>query len=216
MGDKQERIVRRNDRKNLIKDPTSDQLSDGYDEARKLVVLHEDPRNRRGYKEHELLPGVTKTSGDMIQGIVGQRLQGFRDVDAAEHLGTSQPNISRLEKNHPDAFAKAEVHLLQQAERKYLVNLWGVRSALSEAGPRMVKVLVDLAEDASLKENVRRSAATDVLNLAGVGYSRQSVGGKDGGITRGAANVFIQNIVDKEKEYAETVVVEAEDAEVIE
>ena len=215
MGEKQERIVRRNERKNLIQDATSDQLEEAYDEARKLVVLHEDPKIRRGNTDHELLPDVTKTSGDLIQAVVLMRIGRFRDVDIAKQLNTSQPNISRLEKNHPHAFAKAEMIALNHLKRKSLVNLESCRLMLSEAGPKFVKVLVDLAEDPDIKDNVRKDCAIAGLNLMGAGYARTSVGGRDSELNKGAASVFIQNIVEKEKAYAD-VTIDAEDAEIIE
>ena len=211
MAERKTRELTRNIRKDLIKDPSSDQLDDAYDEARKLVVLHEDPTTKAGNKPHLTLPGVTQRSGDIIFQVVGMRLQGFRDLDIAEKIGTSQPNISRLESTHPEAFAKAEIHTLTQAERKYKINLWGVRAALSEHAPQMIEVLAEIAMDPSMKENVRRQCAVDILNLTGVGNSRQTIGGKDSNLKAGAVNTFIQTIVEKEKEYSTVI-----DAEVVE
>lgn len=211
MVERKKKVNKRSDRKNLIHDPSSDQLTDAYEEARKLVVLHEDPTQKSDRSCHALLPGVNKLSGDLIQAVIALRIQGFRDVDIAQHLDTSQPNISRLESNHPEAFAKAEIHALTQMERKYKLTLWGVRAALTEAGPRLVQVLIDIAEDPTLKENVRKDAAIAGLNLMGVGYTRTTVGGKDSTLNPAAVNTYIQNVVNKKEEYATVI-----DAEVVE
>jgi len=80
----------------------------------------------------------------------------------------------------------------------------------------MVRVLAELAENPAVKENVRRQSAVDVLNLAGVGYSRQTIGGKDRDLQAGA-RTFIQNIVHGGKDLTLDQVVDAEveDAEVM-
>ena len=213
MGEKRKHEETRPRRKDLVDDPTPDQLEEAYEESRKLVALHEDPKYKRDRTQHAHLPGVTKQSGDRIQAIVALRIQGFRDVDIAKHLGTFQPEISRLESNFPDAFAKAEIHALTQAERKYKINMWSVRAALSEAGPKLVNVLIELAENPEVKDNVRKDAAIAGLNLMGVGYTRTTVGGKDSKLNAGAANMFIQAVKDKEQEYQ---VVDAEDVEYVE
>lgn len=202
--------VRRNYRRDTIQDPSPDQLDEAYEEARKLVSLHEDPKHRSDRSPHAILPDVNKLSGDLIQAVVALRIQGFKDVDIAKQLNTSQPNISRLETNHPAAFAKAEVHALQQAERKFLLNLWGIRAALSEHAPKMIEVLAELANNPECKENIRRQAAIDILNLTGVGYSRQTVGGKDRDLQAGA-RTYIQNIVKAGGEAVSGTVIEAED-----
>jgi orotate phosphoribosyltransferase-like protein len=158
---------------------------------------------------------VNKLSGDLIQAVIALRIQGFKDVDIAKQLDTSQPNISRLESNHPEAFAKAEIHALTQYERKFKINLLGVRAALSEAGPRLVQVLIEIAENPTLKENVRKDAAIAGLNLMGVGYTRTSYGGKDSTLNPGSVNTFIQNNLNKEAEYA-AVTSDVIDAEIVE
>ncbi len=205
----------RNDRKDLIQNPTPDQLDDGYKEASKLVSLHEEPTTKSDQTPHMLLPGVTKLSGDLIQAVVAMRLQGFRDVDIAKHINTSQPNISRLESKYREAFLKAEVHALENVERKYLVNLWGIRAALSEAGPEMIKVLVGLAQNAETKDNVRKDCAIAVLNMIGAGYSRTSKGGKDSTVDPRTNNVM-QTIINAPASAAEATVITVEDAEIVE
>jgi hypothetical protein len=204
-------------RSEQIVDPTDDQLDEAWEEASKLVKLHEPGRGgvpgKRPY--HETLDGVRKATGDGIQAIVGLRVQGFRDSDIAKKLGKGPQYVSNLETRYPKAFAQAEAHHLAQVERKYQVNLWGVRAALSKLAPRMIRVLGELAENPETKDNIRRQAAIDVLNLLGAGYSRQTIGGRDSKLQSGA-QTFIQNNIAAGAEVAtETVTVDAESVEVM-
>ena len=204
-----------NSKDKVIQNPTEEELLDAYDEARTLVKLHEDPKTKDDLTQHPVLPGVTRRAGDRINAIVAMRIQGYRDKDIAELLGIAQPEPHRLERTHPEAFAKAEIVALTNAERKYKLNLFRIRAALSEMAPRMVNVLAEIAENPAMKENVRRQAAIDVLNLTGVGYSRQTYGGRDRELQQGA-QTLIQNIVNANPNLElDDVVVEAEDAEVV-
>ena len=196
--------------------PTREELEEEYEEIRKLVVLPEDPKPKKkagSGPAHHLLPGVQQKAGDRILAIVGMRMQNFRDKEIAEHLGTYQPEISRLEREYPRAFELAETHLLKNAARKHNVLVWGVRHELTKYAARMIKVLVDLAEDANTKENIRHKAAVDVLNMTMSGYARQTYGGEEQQVRKGVVNV-VNNTFAGDKEVA--ISVEAEDAEFVE
>jgi len=174
--------------------PTKEELEGAYDEIRTLVKLHEDPTAKGDLERHPVLPGVTRRSGDRINAIVAMRIQGYRDQDISKLLDIPQPEPHRLERLHPDAFARAEVVALANWQRKYEVNLVRTGFLLTECAPKMVQVLAELAENPEVKENVRRQCAVDILNLAGIGYSRQSYGGKDRDVSAGA-KTYIQNII---------------------
>jgi len=206
-------VHRRDNRKNL-RTASQDEIKEAYEEARKLVPLNEDPKAKGSNKAHATLPGVTQHSGDRINAIIALRIQGFRDVDIAETIGCKQPEISRLETNHPDAFFAAEAHHLRRVEHHHKLCLWGVMGDIARYAPDMVKVLAELANDPEVKDNVRRQSAIDILNLSGVGFSRQTIGGSDRNLKQSAANVFVQNVLDKAGEYSQ--VVDAEDVEYVE
>ena len=195
--------------------PEPGEIEAAYEEVRTLVPLHEDPKTKAGLEAHPVLPGVTQTTGHRIQTIVSLRVDGFRDKDISEQLGISQPLPYQLERDYPQAFAAAEAHHLQAADRKQQINNARSRASLSKYVPRMIEVLANLAENPKIKENVRRSAATDIINLAGVGYARQTHGGKDNNTSAGAKN-FVQTIINQPADSSTTTVVEAEDAEFVE
>lgn len=214
MGEERTRVVRRDSRKDLIQNPTKDQVEEAFNEASKLVKIVENDPNERKRNPHPTLPDVTKKSGDLIMSVIALRLQGLRDVDIAERLNTSQPRISQLEQAYPDAFLKAKVIATDRAAIECNLGMMMVRAALVEAGPRLVKVLLDLAENPEIKDNVRKDAAIAGLNLLGAGHVRTSKGGKDSDLNKSAANVYIQNIIDKQQEYS--TIIETEDAEYVE
>ena len=218
-AEKAPRIERRhvNEGIETVEKPSKEELLEAYDEARTLVKLHEDPTTKDKLTPHPVLPGVTRRAGDRINAIVAMRIQGYRDNAISDLLNIPQPEPHRLERTYPEAFAKAEIIALTNADRKYKLNLFRIRAALSEMAPRMVQVLADIAENPSMKENVRRQAAIDILNLTGVGYSRQSVGGKDRDLQAGA-KTFIQNVVNANPDLKldDVVTIEAEDAEIVE
>ena len=214
MADGRRTPVHKRDNRKGLRPASQEEISEAYEQARKIVPLNEDPKTKGANTAHATLPGVTQHSGDRINAIIALRIQGFRDVDIAETIGCRQPEISRLESNHPDAFFAAEAHHMRRAEHHHKLCLWGIMGDISRYAPKMVKVLAELAEDPETKDNVRRQSAIDILNLSGVGYSRQTYGGTDRDLKQSAANVFVQNVMNKDKEYA--TVIEAEDAEVIE
>ena len=186
---------RRKRRREVITNPTPDQLDEAYEEASKLVkIVENDPSTKAGQTiPHGLLPDVSQKNGDIIQSTVALRIQNLSDGAIADRINTSQPNISRLESKYPDAFAAAEIICLRNAERKMRLNLLGVKMAVTEEAPKMIKVLAELANDPNCKENVRRQAAIDILNLSVSGHSRQSAGGKDRDLKVGAVNFITQS-----------------------
>ena len=212
---KRKRTVTRNYRKDTIKDPTEEQLDEAYKEANKLAAIHKNDPSSRDPSPHGVLPGVTKHSGNIIQNVVALRIQGLRDIDIGKMVNTTQKNISRLELEYPEAFHKAKVVALDNAAIEYEGRLWTIRAALSEAGPKMVEVLVSLAENEDVQDNVRRDSAIAVLNLLGVGYQRTSRGGRDGKLSGGATNVFVQQISEGVEGLDDCRIVDAESAEVI-
>ena len=204
--------VTRDYRTDTIKNPTEDQLKEAMEEASKLVkVCENDPKNI-DRSPHKILPGVGKSTGELILSICALRMTGLRDVDIAKQLNTYQPRISQLETEHPEAFLKAKIIAMDNFTVDFEMNLWRVRAALSDAGPRLVNVLIEIAENKELKENVRKDAAIAGLNLLGMGSFRTTKGGKDSEITKGAATVFIQNTVSG-GDYDDCRVIDAEDAD---
>ena len=195
--------------------PTKEQLEQEYDELRALLPLPEAPKKgKKGKgKEHFLLKGVQQDTGDRILAIVGLRMQNFTDKKIAEYLHTYQPELVRLERNFPLVFERAESYLLKNASRKHNVLVWGIRHELTKYATRMIKVLVDLAEDGGVKENIRHKAAVDVLNLTIAGAARQTYGGEEQRVRPTAVQV-VQNTFKNDPDVS--IEVEAEEIEYVE
>ena len=193
--------------------PSKEEMAAAYEEVRALVPAHEDPKTKVGLTAQPILPDVTALASDRIYKIVGLRILGYEDKDIVETLGIQQPEPYRLERKYPAAFAKAEAHALRAAERKQQYNIVRARASLSKYVPRMIEVLAEIAQDKDAKENVRRSCATDIINLSGVAYARTSVGGRDSEV-KGAAKTYVQTIINQGEN--PDVTVDAEDVEYVE
>lgn len=199
--------LHRTGRTNFKNPETEKTPKESYEEAQKIVKLHDDPKHKSKEKAHPILDGVTGLSGDRIMSIVSMRIDGHTDAKIGELIGVAQPNIVKMEQTHPEAFAQAEAYHLRHVERKYQINLWGVRAALSQAAPEAVQVLHELMLDKETPHHIRRSCAVDILNLSGAGYTRKSVGGRDSRIFATQINNLASALDDK---FADGDVVDAE------
>jgi hypothetical protein len=178
-----------------------------YEKAQTLVKLNDDPTVRNSEKTHPILDGVSGQTGDHIMAIVAMRIDGKPDTKIGELINVAQPNISRMETNYPEQFAKAKAHHLHRAAENYEITLWGIRAAMTKHGIQAVETLHDLMIDPETPHHIRRSCAVDILNLSGAGYTRKSVGGRDTRIHVGEINNIAASLGDK---FADADVVDAE------
>jgi hypothetical protein len=172
-------------------------VKESYEDAQKLVKLHDDPKYKADGKAHPIIEGVSEMTGDRIMAIVAMRMDGHSDYQIGDLLGMPQANVSKLEHDKPHAFAAAESYHLRNAARKYEINLWGVRAALSKYGVEAVDTLHKLMIDPETPHHIRRNCAVDILNLSGAGYTRQSVGGRDARIYKTQINNIAASLNDK-------------------
>jgi hypothetical protein len=172
-------------------------VQESYEEAQKLVKLHDDPKYKADGRAHPIIEDVSEMTGDRIMAIVAMRMDGHSDAQIGELIGMAQANVSKLEHDKPHAFAAAESYHLRNAARKYEINLWGVRAALSKYGTRAVDTLHELMIDPETPHHIRRNCAVDILNLSGAGYTRQSVGGRDARIYKTQINNIAASLNDK-------------------
>jgi hypothetical protein len=172
------------------------EIREAYEKAREIVQLHEDPKHKSDERVHPFLPDVSQTTGDRIMAIVSMRIDGYSDNKIAGLIGVKSPYINTLMKTKPKAFAAAEAHALKSAARKYEINLWGVRAALSRYCMDAVDTLHELMRDSKTPQHIRRSCAVDILNLSGAGYTRQTTGGRDTRIYATQINNNLKEVLD--------------------
>lgn len=190
-------------------------IEQAYKEAQEIVALTEDPKTKAEGSSHPILPGVSEMTGDRIMAIVSLKAENYTDERIAELIGMKQGNISKLRVTYPKAFHAAEAHFVKAADRLMAFNIVRVRASLTKAAPEAVEALRTLVNDKDCPHHIRRSAAVDILNLCGVGYSRKTVGGRDARVQVTQINNIREAIDDKWLSDAEAYV-DAEDAEVVE
>lgn len=155
------------------------------------------------------LDGATQEESDIIREFVALDLAGYSVAAAAEKAGVTTNKIEYLKRSRPKAIEEAEREIVVASQRRYHRNLWVVRTALTEAGPRAVRTLVNLMDDINVPANHRVNAAIAVLKMIDVDGSA-STGNES------LKNEIASAIRDAREEIKSERIVDADDAEVIE
>ena len=124
-------------------------------------------RAMKSYIARAPLPGVTKETSEKIREIVSFEYSGYTDGQIGERLGLTAGYMNVLRSRHPYAFEDARKVHLAAAAQQYHLNLYRVKAAISDAGPRAVKVLDEIMTDRENSAAVRSRAAEALLKLLG-------------------------------------------------
>jgi hypothetical protein len=96
------------------------------------------------------------------------RFTGHTQREAFEKANINPSKATSLMRRHQGAVEEAKQELLQACMDEYHSNLWMLRSALSEIGPRAVRTLGAVMDDKKASPATRVKAATSVLKLINV------------------------------------------------
>lgn len=113
------------------------------------------------------LAGVSRMMSDRIKLIVSMEYSGFSDAEIANKLDTTAQYVGQMRIHHPMAFEDARKDHLAEASRQYHMNMYRVKAAISDAGPRAVKTLDEIMSDRENPPGVRSRAAEAILKLLG-------------------------------------------------
>lgn len=167
-------------------------------------------RGNYGKSNREPFPGTSIEDSDKMRKIVGMRFNGFTLAETFEEVGINPSSGPGWIATRQDAYNMAEHELMELALRGYQSNLWIMRTALSELGPRAVRTLAEIMDDKRESGNTRLKAATAVLKMVDVDHSA----------TGGAQETLAKELADGIKGALADIrsgkIVDAEDAEVIE
>lgn len=171
---------------------------------------------RTGPKRHEYgktnLPpfeGLNEENSEKIRIAVGAIFSGYSQKKACELSGIPPNNYVNFQRSHLQAFEAAEKEIVERSYTRYHQNLWIIRTALTEAGPRAVRTIIDLMDNPKIAPGVRVKAAMGLLKMANV----------TGEAASGSEELkfeLAETIRDARKEVKSESILEAEDAEVIE
>lgn len=167
-------------------------------------------RKERELSDRPPLPGCTAEQSEKIRHIVGYKMTGRTQKEAFEALGWDVVKGTNFIRNRRDAIAAAEKEILEICLQQYQHNLWIVRTALSEIGPRAVRTLATIMDDPKVSAGIRSKVATTILKMVDVDHSAT------GGNQESLAKEFVSFIKETKKELRSETIVDAEDAEVLE
>lgn len=178
-------------------------------EPEKKVSLTKSGR-KKFYGKTQLPPfeGATQEESDQIRVFLACEYSGFSHDRSAEEAGCDRNHINILKRRLPKAWEEAETALVKASQERYHRNLWIIRTALTEAGPRAVRTVCDLMDNPQVPPATRLKAAIAMLKLANV----------DGSAAHGSEELKSEiagAIRDARKEIKSDRIIDAEEAEVI-
>lgn len=179
-------------------------------EASALAKSLEKPAKAKTVGRSNMPPfdGVSQTTSDRIRKAAALKLAGYSNNAIADELEISASAATELRTKHPKAFDQATKEITEQAQLKYYQNLWIVRTAISEAGPRAVRTLCDVMDSTKATPAHRLKAADIILKLLDVDFSVSN--GKEE-----LKEEIAQTIREARVLATPSTIIEAEDAEVI-
>jgi hypothetical protein len=118
------------------------------------------------------LNGCKMEQSDIIRHVIGMKYSGYTQVEAFAAAGKEydmHPGAVRsLVERKQEATEIADSEHLERCLKAYHSNLWMVRTALSEAGPRAVRTLLEVMDSKDSSEATRMKAAVAVLKMIDV------------------------------------------------
>ena len=185
----------------------------------RVTVEEPKPRSPKGRKEKALglrrnspvrppLDGANQKQSDAIRSLVACRFAGFTFEEACKQTGIALGTGYTYERTLPEAFAEAVDDHLTRALQEYQKNLWIARTALSELGPKALRVLDQVMSNRKTAPGVRAKAAIAILKMLDVDNS--ATGGTSESVSTTVMNLLrgATERLQKESEYVVDVVAE--------
>jgi len=204
---------------NDYKKPSDKEIEDAHKLADKLSEPDPEPEVRlvRGGQKRQAsrsanrppFNGCSKEESDLIRKFLALRFAGYTQREAFEEAEVNPSKANSMMHRHKDAVEEAKQELLQSCLNEYHANLWMLRSALSEMGPRAVRTLGAVMDDKGASAHVRMKAAVSILKLINI----------DGGVTNGkdpgTADFLVTLRDNRSGKESNSVIIDAERVEVI-
>ena len=154
--------------------------------------------------------GFSQEDSDKVRDYVAAEFSGYSQQACFEKAGIDVKKGYYFIKTRNRAVEEAREEAAKRCIHRYHQNLWVIRTALTEAGPRAVRTLVDVMDDVKVSAAQRTRAATEILKMLNTSGSAST--GKEeikfeiaGAIRDARAEVKSEKIVDLEAEDAEVV-----------
>jgi hypothetical protein len=167
-------------------------------------------RKEYGSSDRPPFPGCSKEDSDTLRHLVGLKYAGYTMKEAFEEVGLAPGSGSGFIATRQDAYNMADHELMEVALRGYQSNLWIMRTALSELGPRAVRTLAEIMDNKKESGPTRLKASLAILKMVDVDHSAT------GGAQEGLAKELADGIRNALKDVGSGKIIDAEDAETIE
>ena len=126
----------------------------------------------RGKEMRPPLNGCKMDQSDIIRHVIGMKYAGYTQQEsfrsAGEKYDMKTDAVRSLLVRKQEAAELADAEHLERCLKAYHSNLWMVRTALSEAGPRAVRTLLEVMDSRDSSEATRMKAAVAVLKMIDV------------------------------------------------
>ena len=189
--------------KELTKEPPKEPVTSLYKGGGKR-------RKEYGSSSRPPFPGCSVEDSDTLRELVGLKYSGYTMKEAFEKVGLPPGSGSGFIATRQDAYNMADHELMEVALRGYQSNLWIMRTALSELGPRAVRTLNEIMDSKKESGPTRLKAALAILKMVDVDHSAT------GGAQEGLAKELADGIRGALKDIGSGRIIDAEDAEVVE
>jgi hypothetical protein len=170
----------------------------------------------RGNATQTPLNGCKLEQSDIIRHVIGMKYSGYTQQEAFKSAGEKYDMdsgaVRSLIVRKQEATELADSEHLERCLKAYHSNLWMVRTALSEAGPRAVRTLLEVMDSKGSSEATRMKAAVAVLKMIDVDGSANANPSEKIASESLKLIKTIRTDIEQEKE---SHVVDCEDAEVV-
>jgi hypothetical protein len=171
----------------------------------------------RGKASQPPLNGCKLEQSDIIRHVIGMKYSGYTQQEAFKSAGETYDMDTRAVRallvRKQEAAELADSEHLERCLKAYHSNLWMVRTALSEAGPRAVRTLLEVMDSKDSSEATRMKAAVAVLKMIDVDGSANANPSEKIASESLKLIKTIRTDIEQEKE---SHVIDCEDAEVVE
>jgi hypothetical protein len=162
------------------------------------------------------LDGCSVERSDLLRHIVALRFAGKALKEACEDAANTYEIKPHTAENyyykHPDAVTLAEEEHLSNAIKEYQINLWTVRTMMSEAGPKAIETIINIMNARKSSPSVKLKAAQTVLKMMDVDGSAS---GKSGTEVASESLKLVRKIIESREREQEGHVIEADDVEIL-
>ena len=139
---------------------------------KRIVPAGDKRRATHGKSNRPPLNGCNQEHSDVIRHVIGLKYSGYTQKEAfrsaSDKYGMEESSVSSLIIRKQEAAELADYEHLERCLQSYNSNLWLVRTALSEAGPRAVKTLLEVMDDKKSTPATRMKAAVAILKMTDV------------------------------------------------